>query len=353
MVQHAFSMVLYGMTGYALMSAIVAGLWGIRALRFRRTRLSGVSFFSKLSNEDGVCMRILPALRLRDVYRLLSMITLLMPLYFAFMMPSQSRADMVTYPLPGPSPTEFTTTLNEQVASSGCQNPASDTSYSTSSSAVRAEDDRFASFQQRFTALIVGTIISILALAATIVGVTVQLRKTIRASRGDKSFDLVESTTALACASGELSIVVQLKREIGKLWDNIDKAPYKQLFNGSVSGIYVWRCVRVQRSIDHALDALVKELGFTGRDYGVAVHGNRIIAALVCDHLNMKQYQNPQQRAFEGLFVGNTVSDATKLYFARLRDAVTEHYGNAIIPTLFENQTKCKHLFDVCVGSGQ
>jgi hypothetical protein len=37
MVQHAFSMVLYGMSGYALMGAIVAGLWGIRALRFRQT----------------------------------------------------------------------------------------------------------------------------------------------------------------------------------------------------------------------------------------------------------------------------------------------------------------------------
>jgi hypothetical protein len=36
MVQHAFSMVLYGMAGYTLMSAIAAGLWGIRALRFRQ-----------------------------------------------------------------------------------------------------------------------------------------------------------------------------------------------------------------------------------------------------------------------------------------------------------------------------
>ena len=39
MVQHAFSMVLYGMTGYTLMSAIVAGLWGMRALRFRQAEV--------------------------------------------------------------------------------------------------------------------------------------------------------------------------------------------------------------------------------------------------------------------------------------------------------------------------
>jgi len=43
MVQHAFSMVLYGMSGYALMGAIVAGLWGIRALRFRQAEVRASS----------------------------------------------------------------------------------------------------------------------------------------------------------------------------------------------------------------------------------------------------------------------------------------------------------------------
>jgi hypothetical protein len=43
MVQHTFSMVLYGMTGYTLMSAIVAGLWAIRALRFRQVEVRATS----------------------------------------------------------------------------------------------------------------------------------------------------------------------------------------------------------------------------------------------------------------------------------------------------------------------
>jgi hypothetical protein len=40
MVQHAFITFLYGMSGYVLMGAIVAGLWGIRALRFRQPEVS-------------------------------------------------------------------------------------------------------------------------------------------------------------------------------------------------------------------------------------------------------------------------------------------------------------------------
>jgi hypothetical protein len=40
MVQHAFSIFLYGMIGYVLMSAIVVGFWGVRALRFRQLEVT-------------------------------------------------------------------------------------------------------------------------------------------------------------------------------------------------------------------------------------------------------------------------------------------------------------------------
>ena len=39
MVQHAFSFVLYGTTGYILMSAIVTGLWAMRAHRLRQAEV--------------------------------------------------------------------------------------------------------------------------------------------------------------------------------------------------------------------------------------------------------------------------------------------------------------------------
>jgi hypothetical protein len=168
------------------------------------------------------------------------------------------------------------------------------------------------------------------------------------ASRSATAFDLVESTTALACASGNVGTVVQLKREIGKLWENIDKMPYKELFNGSIPGMYVWRCVRAQRAIDHSLDSLMKELGLnSGRDYGVAVHGNRMVSALVFHGLGIKDYLNPQSN-FDEILNGNTIPDLTKKYYLSLRDAVAQSYGNAMIPTLFKNLTKCRDIFLTC-----
>ncbi len=170
------------------------------------------------------------------------------------------------------------------------------------------------------------------------------------AARTETAFDLVESTTALACASGNVGTVVQLKREIGKLWENIEKAPYKELFNGSVTGLYVWRCVQVQRKIDQELDLLLKDLGVAaGRDYGVAVHGNRLIAALVFDAIKIKDFKDPGND-LAALPVSQEISTLTSEYHGRVRNVLAEDYANALVPTLFKNQTKCKNVIEKCTG---
>jgi hypothetical protein len=75
-------------------------------------------------------------------------------------------------------------------------------------------------------------------------------------------------------------MAVQLKREIGKLWDNLEKPPYRALFNPSVTGLQLWRCVLIQRQIDQSVERSVAALSdVRGRSYSVFVHGNRMIAA--------------------------------------------------------------------------
>lgn len=168
------------------------------------------------------------------------------------------------------------------------------------------------------------------------------------ATRTDTAFDLVESTTALSCASGNVATVVQLKREIGRLWESIDKAPYKELFNASVPGMYVWRCVRMQRAIDRSIETILKDAGTgAGREYGIAVHGNRLLAALVFQHLDIKAYKDPHAD-FEPILAGDAVFNATRTHFGLLKAAVAQLYSNAIIPTLFKNLTKCRELFAKC-----
>ena len=139
---------------------------------------------------------------------------------------------------------------------------------------------------------------------------------------------------------------MQLKREIGKLWEDVSKAPYKELFNPDVAGLYLWRCVQVQRRIDEALEAQHKKPAINSKRRPIATHGNRIIAALVFAGLPVDRFKDP------ALDLDSVASNALipELVDNRLDQLLVhfeKHYSNSIIPTLFKNQRKCEHLFDL------
>lgn len=173
-------------------------------------------------------------------------------------------------------------------------------------------------------------------------GITYYIMRSEISNNDEKSFDLVESTTALACASSSVGMVVQLKREIGKLWENIEKVPYKALFNPSVSGLYVWRVVQFQRFIDNAINELSNDK--ENRDYGVAIHGNRIISHLIFSEVNPQNFKDITVD-FNQIIADYDFSARVNLNYDLLKHYLIEFYGEtAVIPTLFKNQTKCEKL---------
>jgi hypothetical protein len=94
-----------------------------------------------------------------------------------------------------------------------------------------------------------------------------------------KSFDLEEATVAVACSLEEPSLAVLAKREIGRFWIDLDKAPYKKLFNPQTSALYVYHAVLMERLIESKLSEAIKSMDKrSGKRYGVLVHGNRLLA---------------------------------------------------------------------------
>lgn len=173
-------------------------------------------------------------------------------------------------------------------------------------------------------------------------GISYQVMRTESIIRGDRVFDLIDATTALACASKKVSLVVQLKREIGKLWDDITKAPYKELFNTSTPSIYVWNCVKTQRKIDASFETLKRTVD--GRDYQIAVHGNRLISALIFNEFDSERLKDANF-LFDTIITDEIISILVKDYFVKIKHEVELTYPNAIIQPLFKNFTKCKEIF--------
>ena len=143
-----------------------------------------------------------------------------------------------------------------------------------------------------------------------------------------KKFDLTEATVALSCFSSDVSLAVQAKREISKLWENLSKAPYKQLFNSGVSGPYVWNAVQLLREVDAALISETKK--YSGRDSLLCVHGNRFIEWAA---LNAHKLQPSVQ-----------ISSLVQSVIVKLIDSVKEDFSDSYPASLFKNLSKCKDL---------
>lgn len=158
---------------------------------------------------------------------------------------------------------------------------------------------------------------------------------------GVEGFDLVEATAAQACGADDVSLAVQAKREIGKLWDDLEKPPYKLLFNGAVSGPTVWRRVQIMRVVERI--TLEHQGSSDGRTRLLATHGNRFLA-----HVLFRDLPEALRDGTGAL----TATDAKKVErtaesaFQAVRALINTHYPDAYLASLFKNLSKCRHLLE-------
>jgi len=159
------------------------------------------------------------------------------------------------------------------------------------------------------------------------------------------SFDLSEATAALACASGRTNLAVQAKREIGKYFENLSSGIYKEIFNPSVSGSYVWNCVCGTRSIEKALSKIVSLLPKrSGREYGFLIHGNRIITMMVMNKLELGAKASKADFSLNEADIEKTTNEVIVM----LGNQLEKEFPEAMLGTLFKNQSKCRSLVQSC-----
>lgn len=157
----------------------------------------------------------------------------------------------------------------------------------------------------------------------------------------EKSFDITEATVALACASGKTSLVVIAKSNIGKFYENLQKGIYKELFNPSVTGCFVRNCIELNRNVENYLKEKIKHLPRkAGREYGVLIHGNRVIEMLSIKRLDLSSKLTSTDFNINELNIGECVDQITDEIVAYLR----EYYQDSFLATLFKNATKTDEL---------
>jgi hypothetical protein len=152
-------------------------------------------------------------------------------------------------------------------------------------------------------------------------------------------FDVTEATVARACRQPEIGLAVQAKREIGRLWENIEEPPYRVLFNSGLAGPTLWRQVLVIRAVEDSLN--VYRGDSEGRKRLLAVHGNRFIAHLVMQCLPYLTVD--QQRLLDKSETAH-IGDLTEEIFDTVLWILNTSFPDAYLASLFKNASKCKFL---------
>jgi hypothetical protein len=154
-----------------------------------------------------------------------------------------------------------------------------------------------------------------------------------------KGCTINEATVALACASSDLRLAVDAKREISTMWENIEAAPYKQLFNSGLTSKRLWRTVLIHRIVESKLEE--ENESRDGRDSMIAVFGNLFILHQVFKALPVDMFEDPDLsfKSIEGKAVCETARILNNLIIA-----VNKAFPNSFLQPLFKNKTKCIQL---------
>ena len=155
----------------------------------------------------------------------------------------------------------------------------------------------------------------------------------------DSGLDLEEATIALACANRDISLSIQAKAGIGRLWDDIAKPPYKTLFNAGIPGNRIWHLVGIMRSVEDSLKKL--SLKEQGKKKAIAIHGNRFVLHHVYKGLDLAQLDSD---AFDLDAARSLAIGLTKTILDKTADDLQKKYPAAYIQTLFKNKTKVSSL---------
>lgn len=156
----------------------------------------------------------------------------------------------------------------------------------------------------------------------------------------ERQISLDETIISQACALSDLSVIALVKRNVGALTENIEKAPYKLLFNGATNSFSLYNGVQVLRSVESCIAQ--NETDATGRKRLVLVHGNRFLLHLVFNQVKNIDGFNTQY--YDKDYISNIVSPLFLELWDSVYNSMERHFPEAYPAHIFKNVGRLKEL---------
>lgn len=164
------------------------------------------------------------------------------------------------------------------------------------------------------------------------------------------SCELIEVTTALACASGDPNLAVQVKTGIGRFFNDLTKAPYKAIFNPSVSGAHAFNATVVNRMIEGWIERKRKTITKkSGTPWGALIHGNRILASAVFSKFGAQSLSKPIA-TFASESQAEAIDALCESAYTMIVKTADEKFPGKFLAVLFKNPSASKQIFDGAIS---
>lgn len=178
-------------------------------------------------------------------------------------------------------------------------------------------------------------------------GIDYQFLRSEATQPSPTSCELLEVTTALACASGDSSMAVSVKTGIGRFFLDLKKTPYIALFNPSTSGATAFNATLVQRSVDRWIDQKKKGISKkSGYSWGTLIHGNRILSAAVFARIGKVGLTQPIAE-FQGKMSELNISDHCEQVYSAMVSHLDANYQGRFLALLFKNPSMSKDVYEI------
>lgn len=176
-------------------------------------------------------------------------------------------------------------------------------------------------------------------------GVDYQFHRSGDFNPSPNSCDLIEVTTALACAAPDTSLSVAAKTGIGRFFIDLTKAPYKTIFNPNTNGARAFNAVRVLRVVDdwiaHTKANVTKKSGY---GWGVLIHGNRAIASSVFNKIGSSILDKSIDEFNKSYEI--EVKKACEDIYPKIVKILEEDFPGKALAVLFKGPNNCKIIYD-------
>ena len=159
----------------------------------------------------------------------------------------------------------------------------------------------------------------------------------------NKSCTIDEATVALGCFCDDINISTTIKGAYGSVFNDLDKAPYKTIFNPKTSPYILWNTIIIYREIQNIEKNFQKDISDSRKL--ISVHANRMILHLL--FYKLRESKIDIEKSYISIPIPNF--DLESIYKDTLESIHTAKntlFVEAYPAYIFKNLTKCKEIKD-------